>query len=264
VSEPWTVRAVRYATRVTPKSALFYDYAVFGEPDVPFRTDYFFWLLSRPGETIVVDVGFGADTAARMDRELVRAPAQALIELGVRADRVVLTHLHWDHTANLDLFPGAELLAPVAELDFWSGPLATHPHFAPHARAQDLETIARARSEGRLTALSADDEVAPGVRSITVGGHAVGQSVLVVETAAGPVILASDAFHFYEEYELRRPFAICADLVGALRAFDVLRELSQDGRHPIVAGHDPLVMERFPRWAGDPAGLTVEVGATPR
>jgi hypothetical protein len=152
----------------------------------------------------------------------------------------------------------------VAELDFWSGPLATHPHFAPHARAQDLATIARARSEGRLTALSPDDEVAPGVRSITVGGHAVGQSVLVVDTAAGPVILASDAFHFYEEYELRRPFAICADLVGALRAFDVLRELSHDGRHPIVAGHDPLVMERFPRWAGDPAGLTVEVGATPR
>ena len=70
----WTVRAVRYATRVTPKSAVFYDYAAFGEPDVPFRTDYFFWLLSRPGETIVVDVGFGARTAARMAS---RAPARA-------------------------------------------------------------------------------------------------------------------------------------------------------------------------------------------
>jgi len=259
VSEPWTVRAVRYATRVTPKSALFYDYAVFGEPDVPFRTDYFFWLLSRPGETIVVDVGFGADTAARMDRELVRAPAQAMTELGVRADRVVLTHLHWDHTANLDLFPGAELLVPAAELDFWGGPEGRHPLFAPLARAEDLAAIDRARAEDRLTPLGADAQVAPGVRSITVGGHAAGQSVLVVETATGPVVLASDAFHFYEEYELRRPFAICADLVGALRAFDAVRELSGDGRATLVAGHDPQVTERFAPDPGDPAGLTVTI-----
>jgi hypothetical protein len=28
----------------------------------------------------------------------------------------------------------------------------------------------------------------------------------------------------------------------------------------MLAGHDPLVMERFPRSASDPAGLTVEVG----
>ena len=263
MSDPWTVRAVRYATRVTPKSALFYDYAVFGEPDAPFRTDYFFWLLSRPGETIVVDVGFGADTAARMDRELVRAPAQALADLGVEPDRVVLTHLHWDHTANLDLFPGVELLAPAASST--SGPGRSRRTRTSRARGtRDLAAVARARSEGRLTPLEADDAVAPGVRSITVGGHAVGQSVLVVQTAAGPVILASDAFHFYEEYELRRPFAICADLVGALRAFDVLRELSEDGRHPMVAGHDPQVMERFAPWPGDPAGLTVEVGAMPR
>jgi hypothetical protein len=58
VSHPWTVRAVRYATRVTLKSALFYDYATFSEPDVPYRPDYFFWLVSRPDETILtVEVG---------------------------------------------------------------------------------------------------------------------------------------------------------------------------------------------------------------
>jgi hypothetical protein len=49
--------------------------------------------------------------------------------------------------------------------------------------------------------------------------------------------------------------------VGALRAFDVLRELSRDGSAPMLAGHDPQVMERFARSASDPTGLTVEVGA---
>lgn len=260
MSSDWTVRAVRYATRVTPKSAVFHDFAAYGEPDGPFRTDYFFWLLSRETETILVDVGFGAGTAARMQRDMVRDPVHALRDLGVRADRVLLTHLHWDHTANPELFADVELLVPEAELAFWSGPLGRHPLFAPHTRARDLAAVARAEREGRLTPLAADAAVAPGIRAITVGGHSAGQSVLEVRTAAGPVILASDAFHFYEEYELRRPFAVCADLVGALRAFDVLRELSGDGRHAMLAGHDPQVMERFGRSASDPAGLTVEVG----
>jgi glyoxylase-like metal-dependent hydrolase (beta-lactamase superfamily II) len=258
VSDLWTVRAVRYATRVTPKSAVFLDYAVYGEPDAPFRTDYFFWLLDRPGETIVVDTGFGAETAALTARELVRDPAQALRDLGVHADRVVLTHLHWDHTANLALFPHAELLVPEVELEFWLGPLGEHPVFAAHARAQDLALVRRARREDRLTPLGRDAVVAPGIRSITVGGHSPGQSVLEVQTARGPVILASDAAHFYEEQERRRPFAICADLVAAVRAFDVLRELTEDGRHPWLAGHDPQVMERFAASASDPTGLTVQ------
>jgi glyoxylase-like metal-dependent hydrolase (beta-lactamase superfamily II) len=258
VSSDWTVRAVRYATRVTPKSAVFLDYAVYGEPDTPFRTDYFFWLLDRPGETIVVDTGFGAATAALTERELIRDPAQALVDLGVHADRVVLTHLHWDHTANLALFGDAELLVPAAELEFWLGPLGAHPLFAAHARAEDLALVQRARSDGRVTELGRDAEVAPGIRSITVGGHSPGQSVLEVQTASGPVILASDAAHFYEEQELRRPFAICADVVAAVRALDALRELTEDGRHPWLAGHDPQVMERFARSASDPAGLTVQ------
>jgi hypothetical protein len=78
-----------------------------------------------------------------------------------------------------------------------------------------------------------------------------------VQTAGGPVVLASDAAHFYEEQELRRPFAICADVVAAVRAFDVLRELTEDGRHPWLPGHDPRVTERFASSASDPAGLTV-------
>ena len=62
MSHPWTVRAVRDATRVTPKSALFYV-GYTGAGTVEFivdadRPDDFFWLASRPDETILtVEVG---------------------------------------------------------------------------------------------------------------------------------------------------------------------------------------------------------------
>ena len=149
MSHTWTVRAVRCATRVTPESAVFYDYATFGEPDVPYRTDYFFWLLSRPEETIVVDVGFGAHTAGQMARELVRAPAQALRDLGVTAGRVVLTHLHWDHRRT-SACSGRSSAVPSAELDFWSGPLASHrtspPTRAPRTSRRSIARGPRAAS----------------------------------------------------------------------------------------------------------------------
>ena len=66
-------------------------------------------------------------------------------------------------------------------------------------------------------------------------------------TAGGPVILASDAVHYYEELERDRPFSIVASLADMYAAFDQIRELAAGAR--VVAGHDPLVAERF----GDPA-----------
>jgi glyoxylase-like metal-dependent hydrolase (beta-lactamase superfamily II) len=242
---------------------LFYDYAVFGEPDAPYRTDYFFWLLrSDHDELLVVDLGFDAEAADRMGRTMLRTPEDALRELGVvpkEISRVVLTHLHWDHTGNLDLFPEAELVVSQPELDFWLGPLGRHPHFRDHVDAGDLETVRVAREHGRVTALGPDTTIAPGVRALTLGGHSVGQVVLEVQTPSGPAIVASDAFHFYEEFERRRPFIACADLVGALRALDAVDELSDQGRRPLLAGHDPLVMERFSQSDADSAGLTVEL-----
>jgi len=67
--------------------------------------------------------------------------------------------------------------------------------------------------------------VTPGVTAIDVGGHSPGQQILVVDTAAGPVALASDAVHRYEELKRDRPFEIVADLAEMYRAHDLIREL---------------------------------------
>ena len=70
--------------------------------------------------------------------------------------------------------------------------------------AKEIERIAAAR----LRLLDGDGQIAPGIEAIVSGGHSPGQTVLVVERRAGPVVIASDAVHYYEEFELERPFEI--------------------------------------------------------
>ena len=92
---------------------------------------------------------------------------------------------------------------------------------------------------------------------IQVGGHTPGQAVLVVATAGGPVVLASDAVHYFEELERDRPFSIVASLADMYAAFDQIRELAGDGAR-VVAGHDPLVAERFGHPADPPGVITID------
>ena len=76
-----------------------------------------------------------------------------------------------------------------------------------------------------MVATAGEQELAPGLRAITVGGHSPGQQVLVVESAGGPVVLASDAVHLYEELELERPFSVMVSLREMVEAYALLKEL---------------------------------------
>jgi glyoxylase-like metal-dependent hydrolase (beta-lactamase superfamily II) len=255
------VLAVRYGTRQTTRADGFHRHAASGEPDGPLGMDYFLWVLQGPEGTIVVDTGFDPEVGARMGRTCLCPPGEALARLGIEPStvgRVVLTHLHYDHIGNVGLFGDAELVVAERELDFWTGPIARRGHFASHARADEVAAVARARDEGRVVTVDEAAEVAPGVRAIRVGGHSPGQLILVVETGAGEVVLASDAVHYYEELDDDRPFALFADLEAVYRGYDTVRELTDAGR-ALVPGHDPLVMERFRALDGELSGLAVEV-----
>jgi glyoxylase-like metal-dependent hydrolase (beta-lactamase superfamily II) len=83
-----------------------------------------------------------------------------------------------------------------------------------------------------------------------VGGHSPGQTILFIEGAEGLILLASDAVHFYEEVERDRACCVLANLELVYRAYDIIRAGIRDGAR-LVAGHDPLVMERFPRLEAD-------------
>jgi glyoxylase-like metal-dependent hydrolase (beta-lactamase superfamily II) len=266
MSTPYEVIAVRYGTRITRKSEVFLHFGVYGEPDAPIGMDYFFWIVRNAERTVLVDCGFNERSGARRGRTMLCPPAEALARLGVEpagVSQVVVTHAHYDHIGNLGLFPSAEVVISASEYTFWTGPLADRPLFMTSAEAEDLDALRRARQDGRVVLVGGRHTVAPGIEVLEVGGHTPGQLVVLVTTADREVVLASDALHYYEELELDRPFTHVADLPAMYAGFATLRELAEDGR-PLVAGHDPEVMRRFPDSTGSTAGLAVRIGGEVR
>ena len=260
----YEVLAVRYGARTASKSDSYLNYHVYGEPDVEFPMDYYFWVVRNGERTILFDCGFGAEAGRRRGRTLLVDPVTALTALGIDAATVtqlVVTHAHYDHIGNLQSFPAAEIVIARREFEFWTGPYAGRIQFAHSTEPDELDRLAAAAAQGRVRMVDDTLDLAPGIELVVVGGHTPGQlvaQVAVHDEAGGPgaVILAADALHFYEELERDRPFFVVADLLDMYRGFDTLREMSEDPGRLLVAGHDAEVPDRFPgRVPGVPGEL---------
>jgi glyoxylase-like metal-dependent hydrolase (beta-lactamase superfamily II) len=242
---PYEVVAVRYGSLEASRGELLRDDRSGRPAEQPLCLDYFFWLVRNENRAVLVDTGFSRRSGEARGRTLLREPAAALAALqGSRGiDAVLLTHLHYDHTGNLAMAPGADVLLGEAERRFWSADLAEVAG-AELVEPEDLARLDELEREGRVRLLPDEATIAPGLRARCVGGHTPGQLVLEVSAAAGEVILASDALHFYEELDGSCLFAHTVDPTAARRALAGLRERAEAGA-TVVPGHDPLVCERF-------------------
>jgi glyoxylase-like metal-dependent hydrolase (beta-lactamase superfamily II) len=241
----YEVTALRYGTRETRKSECYLNWDSYGEPDAEIGMDYFFWVLRNGDTAIVVDTGFHPDVGTRRQRTCLYPPIDGLRRIGIEpesVETVVLTHLHYDHTGNVDAFPNADLVVQRSELEFWTGAEAEQPRHAAVVEAKEIERIARSR----LRLQDGDGRIAPGIEAICLGGHSPGQTVLVVEAGSGPVVIASDAIHYYEEFELERPFEVYHDLDAMIEGYRTVRRLAEQPGAALLVGHDPEVMSRFP------------------
>lgn len=266
-TEDYLVTIVRYGTRTTVKSDVYLNYPVYGEPDGPIEMDYLAWVIQNEHRTVLVDTGFSRKGGESRDRTFLLDLPVAYGQLGVDpvdSPTVILTHAHYDHTGNLPHFPTSEIVMSRREFEFWSGPQSAHAQFHHSCEDDDLAELRRASSEGRVTTFEGTHVVAPGIEVIEVGGHTPGQAVVKVSTSEGTVLLASDAIHFYEEYERDMPFAYVADLVQMYGAFERIRAMVESGEVThLVSGHDASTVGRFTPAVGELAGYASTIGSVP-
>lgn len=244
------VIALRYAHRDTTRRSHFFG--PIDRPDESMPISYFVWLIRGSWGAIVVDTGFTAETALKHGRDYVASPAELVTRAGVdpaEVSTVILTHLHYDHAGCTGDFENARVVLQENEMQQWSGRRAWPSVVGsgiPHlVLPEDVAWVADANLRGRVDWVDGDAEIAPGVSVHLVAGHTSGMQVVRVETPVGPVVVASDATHFYENFERRRPYSVLDEVATATEAFDRLEELTTN-RELIIPGHDPDVLNRFP------------------
>jgi len=258
----YEVYAIKYAHHARRASENF----IGGDPhDGPMPLDYFVWLVrggsGNEAREIVVDTGFSAAMAAKRKRDHLRCPTEGLKLLGVDAQKVrdvVITHLHYDHVGNFDLFPAAMLHLQDLEMNYATGRHMAQPVFQGAFEVEDVVGMVRRVYAGRVRFHDGDAEIAPGVSVHLIGGHTMGLQVVRVQTRRGWVVLASDASHFYANMEETRPFPIVWSVADMVDGYRKLGALAQSPAH-IIPGHDPLVLERYPAPSRDLQGIAVRL-----
>lgn len=158
---------------------------------------FFFLLLDEQGEAIIVDTGFSPGhlpgPRSTFERSAENELLQALDRLNVAPEQVstvIQTHLHWDHTGGMPLFPQAGFYLQVEEM---RGLLHLDPR-------EEIAFCADHWMEllSRFVLIQGQQEIRPGLRTILTGRHTPGHQVVEVNTRKGKVILGGDAPFVYD------------------------------------------------------------------
>jgi N-acyl homoserine lactone hydrolase len=141
-------------------------------------------------------------------------------------DQVALTHVHWDHVQNVDLFPNATIVVSAAELDSVRG-----------TAARDLVTPAWTRYlfEGAgIREVKPGDELVPGVEIVDAAGHTAGSIAFALDVDGEKHVVTGDALPWAEVARLQQSALVFWNLE---RSQQTIRDLV-DLADVIYPGHD--------------------------
>lgn len=233
------------------------------------------WYATNGAQNVLIDSGM--PEAAAIERRL-KVPGKGggaeilraeLARCGARPEditHVVLTHLHFDHAWNLDLFPSACVVVQRDELFHAIDPTPTQRIYYFKETIQAL--LARKRPAG-LQLVDGDCDLIEGLRLLKTPGHTPAMQVAILQTEKGAVALVSDLGDHYRCWRpadpraTRTPLRYLAGgfLPGAIRSeserdyvasMQKVRALADI----VVPAHDFRIPASMPRdWWDAPASI---------
>jgi glyoxylase-like metal-dependent hydrolase (beta-lactamase superfamily II) len=237
----WRITALDTGTSHLDQSMLTYTVGVGQVVRIP----RVMWLVEGP-TTVVVDTSVpmrrrpSEFIQEEFTRSAAQVPANALRDAGVDprdVEFVVLTHLHWDHAGNCDLFSDARVIVQRDELRYAIDPgrffrksflspasgWGTPPWLLPNIDTVEGET-----------------ELAPGLRLVPTPGHTPGSQALIADTEFGSFCIAGDAISLYANIEQDIPPGFHVDVDDAVESMDRLRSLADH----FLPSHDYEVLSQ--------------------
>ena len=177
-------------------------------------------VLIEDTRRILVDVGhFGIRDP--LLREMNRAGVQRK-----DIDAVVLTHLNWDHCFNVDLFPNAQIIVGVDEME--KGTLSGVPDGITPAFKNYLSS---------LTVLTVSDgyKITPNVSIVYTPGHTPGHVAVSAKDGHSHTIMTGDAIPNLRAYRRGMPDLAFYNETMARESVSKIKSLKPD---LIIPGHD--------------------------
>lgn len=195
------------------------------------------WLLYDGGRYILVDTG-GTPADGVHYMPYTQEPGCTLEEQlrqhGVSPDEielVILTHLHWDHAGNNELFKHAVFYVQQRELDYAMAPLAIQKNAYNQALL----------SKTKYITLNGSAEITDGISVISTPGHSPGSQSVIVNTEQGSYILVGDLICLYACME-RDPMIINGLHTDLFEYYESLDRVSATGFR-VLPGHEPKILE---------------------
>ena len=165
-------------------------------PGLKFTIPVHGFLIKHPGGAGLVDTGYGTPLELIKDYRPVNASvAQALRRHDVDPSDIrwiINSHLHFDHCGQNAVFPRAPLYVQRAEYERRNEPDYTVVEWLNYAGA-------------RWELLDGEQEIVPGVRTVTTPGHTPGHQSIQIDTTEGPALMTGDACWTVEMFEGEAP-----------------------------------------------------------
>lgn len=215
------------------------------------------YLIDHPDGLILFDTGLDTDAAGdpasvygdsaassqitytaeqRLDRQL----AELGWEVG-DVGHVVLSHLHFDHTGGMKLFPHARFYAGEGEFAYARNPDA---HTCGLYRLHELDAV-RDFDWVEVSEQGLDMFGDGSVVLLFLPGHSPGSLALQVRLPSRTMILSGDVAHARYGYDTATPFLYDSDSVQAVESLKELKRLAERDDTELWIGHDPDDWEKY-------------------
>ncbi len=167
---------------------------------LPLETSVNGYLVNTGSKLVLIDAGAGGLFGPTLGNLVANLKASGYTPEQV--DEIYITHMHPDHVGGLAadgkiVFPNAVVRADQADADFWLS--AANLEAAPKESKGFFQgaqaSLKPYVDAGRFKAISADEELVPGIKAVATHGHTKGHRNYVVQSKGQKLVLWGDLMH---------------------------------------------------------------------
>ena len=204
-------------------------------------------LLRSESEIILVDTGPPLSESGEgivFNNVVLKNPvtiAKALKNEGIDAKdikKVIVTHLHWDHAYNMELFPNAKFYIQKSEMSYCVCPMPMD--VAMYSVNPGGPIPCWFKIFHQIVRVDGDTELVPGIRLVHTPGHSPGHQGVLIDTKCGTYFYAADHYPLYINWKDNIPNNVHTSFDEWYKSHEKVKNLADH----FLMGHDMCIREQ--------------------